>query len=185
MSSRTGTVITAESLLSQIKEKVKDRVDDAKIVEEIAVGAVKYSILRQAVGSDIIFDFDKSISFEGDSGPYLQYSTVRARSLLVKAEGNVEVSENLPDGWQTMNLERLLERFPAIVERAGREYSPSQLVTYLTELAGEFNSFYNSGKIIDAENAAVSGYKLALTKTFADVMEKGLDLLGIKVPEKM
>jgi arginyl-tRNA synthetase len=185
MSSRTGTVITAESLLSQIKEKVKDRVDDAKIVEEIAVGAVKYSILRQAVGSDIIFDFDKSISFEGDSGPYLQYSTVRAKSLLVKAEGVVELSENLPEGWQTTNLERLLERFGAIVERAGREYAPSQLVTYLTELAGEFNSFYNSGKIIDAENAAVSGYKLALTKTFADVMEKGLDLLGIKVPEKM
>jgi arginyl-tRNA synthetase len=105
--------------------------------------------------------------------------------LLVKAEGVVELSENLPEGWQTTNLERLLERFGAIVERAGREYAPSQLVTYLTELAGEFNSFYNSGKIIDAENAAVSGYKLALTKTFADVMEKGLDLLGIKVPEKM
>lgn len=184
MSSRTGDVISAENLISQVKEKVKEKINDEEILEIIAIGAIKYSILRQAIGGDIIFDFDKSISFEGDSGPYLQYATVRANSLLKKAEGVVEISEKMPDGWKTTNLEKLLERFGNIVRRAGSEYAPHYIVTYLIDLAGEFNSFYANHKIIDAEDKT-SSYRLALTKAFVQVMTSGLDLLGIKVPEKM
>ncbi len=191
MSSRTGNVITATTLINQVTEKILEKMKDGEIPESekgiiaeiVGLGAIKYTILRQAIGGDIIFDFDKSISFEGDSGPYLQYATVRANSILNKAS-NISASEKLPDGWQTANLERLLERFEGIVERAGVEYAPHHITTYLTELAGEFNSFYASGKIIDeADNA--SGYKLSLTKAFVHIMTSGLDLLGIRVPEKM
>ena len=184
MSSRTGNIISAESLINQVKEKIMETYEtEDEIAEVISLGAIKYSILRQAIGGDIIFDFDKSISFEGDSGPYLQYSAVRANSLLKKA-GNTHLDTECPSGWKTTDLERMLERFPDVVSRAGSEYAPHHIVTYLIELAGEFNSFYASHKIID-QSDPTSPYRLALTKAFAEVMASGLNLLGIKVPEKM
>jgi arginyl-tRNA synthetase len=155
-----------------------------KVSTEVALSAIKYTILRQGIGGDIVFDFDKSISFEGDSGPYLQYATVRANSILKKAVGSVSVSKVAPENWQTTDLERLLERFPSVLERAGTEYAPHYITTYLTELAGEFNSFYATGKIIDEADAS-SPYRLALTESFLLVMTSGLNLLGISVPERM
>ncbi len=196
MSSREGNIISVESLIDQVKEKVKEKINNREemsktvfdiegVAEEVAIGAIKYSILRQAIGGDIIFDFDKSISFEGDSGPYLQYATVRANSVLQKAMMSRTVLDTkLHENWQTTDLERLLERFQSVVARAGTEYAPHHIVTYLIELAGEFNSFYAHHKIID-EKDETSPYRLALTKAFASTMAKGLDLLGIKVPEKM
>ena len=197
MSSRKGNTITGEDLIEQVKRKVEDKIRDRElnhteiqeISEIVAIGAIKYSILRQAIGGDIVFDLDKSISFEGDSGPYLQYSTVRANSVLSKAgvsrtrlDSYLEVEP--PSGWVTTDLERYSERFSSVVERAGREYAPHYLVTYLVELAGEFNSFYAEHKIIN-ENDPASPYKLFITKVFADVMTEGLNILGIKVPERM
>lgn len=195
MSSRTGDVITAESLIDQVKEKVLEKIENRedmskgtfdikRMVEEVALGAIKYTILRQAIGGDIIFDIDKSISFEGDSGPYLQYATVRANSLLKKAEGIIEASTDTPEDWETTDLERYLERFGSVVERAGLEYAPHHIVTYLIELSGEFNVFYASGKIIEGGDHTAP-YRLALTEAFAKVMTKGLDLLAIKVPSQM
>ena len=200
MSSRKGNVITGEGLIYDVEEKVKEKMANRDgmsktvfdmVAEEVAIGAIKYSILRQAVGGDIIFDFDKSISFEGDSGPYLQYAAVRANSLLKKAEkefpqgspfGNLDIG--CPSGWETTNLERLLERYPEVVAKAGKEYAPHHIVTYLIELAGEFNSFYATHKIIDA-NDETSPYRLAITKAFVNVTASGLNLLGVKVPVEM
>jgi arginyl-tRNA synthetase len=189
------------SLIDDIKnivlEKMKDREmeEDEKetVSEDVAIGALRYSILRQTAGKDIVFDAEKSVSFEGDSGPYLQYATVRANSILKKAEGAMsaggteaiaERAEKVPENWETTNLERFLERFPNIVERAGNEYAPHYIATYLIELAGEFNSFYADHKIIDEADPS-SPYRLALTRAFVYVMTSGLNLLGIKVPEKM
>ena len=193
MSSRTGNVITGESLIDRVKEMVlakmqeRDMTDAEKwaVAEAVAVGAIKYSILRQAIGGDIIFDFEKSISFEGDSGPYLQYSAVRANSILEKAKKEgVTPDAKLPDGWTTSTLEKLLVRFPEVVERAGKEHEPHYIATYLTELAGVFNSYYASEQFVDKKDPR-SPYKVALTSAFATVMQNGLHLLGITVPEKM
>ncbi len=193
MGSRKGNVITAETLIFDVEDLIqkkiaeKDFTEDQKkeISELVAIGAIKYSILRQAIGGDIIFDFEKSLSFEGDSGPYLQYATVRANSLLKKAEvSRMSPDTILPKGWQTTNLERLLVQFPFVVERAAVEYAPHHIVTYLVELASEFNSFYAGHKIIDVDDAT-SSYRLALTKAFVHVMTSGLYLLGIKVPPEM
>lgn len=193
MSSRTGKVITGEALVQQVEELVQEKVKEREmsaeeknmLAEIVAVGAIKYSILRQAIGGDIIFDFEKSISFEGDSGPYLQYSFVRAKSVLGKAvTEKISADATLPEKWETSTLEKMLVRFPEVVERAGTEYQPHYVTTYLTELSGVFNRWYAGGKIIDASDPA-SPYKLALTEAFATVMKNGLWLLGIKAPEKM
>jgi arginyl-tRNA synthetase len=193
MSSRTGKVISGEFLLNEIKnlvlDKMKDREFTAKekenIAEIISIGAIKYSILKQAAGSDIIFDFDKSLSFEGDSGPYLQYSYVRAKSILEKAgKEGIKANINLENNLGNIPLSKMLIRFPEIVARAGKEYSPHYLATYLTELASTFSTFYANEVVVD-KNDPDSPYKVALTEAFSIVMKNGLKLLGIRVPEKM
>ncbi|MFH1455060.1 MAG: arginine--tRNA ligase [bacterium] len=199
MSSRTGDVITAVSLIDDIKQKVTEKMSDREmnkkekeeIAQKVAIGALKYSILKQVNGKDIIFDFDKSISFEGDSGPYLQYSYARAKSILRKADKEGVKPKIYPsqiknafDGASITILEKLLYRFPEVVERAGNEYSPHYIATYLIELASSFNSFYAMGKIVDKADIK-SPYKVALTETFSIVLKNGLNLLGIQTPEKM
>lgn len=193
MSSRKGNVITGESLINDIQEAVIEKISDRdfsdqkknEIAEIVAIGALKYSILRQATGKDIIFDFDKSLSFEGDSGPYLQYSYVRAQSILRKAEeAKIEADESLPENWAPTLLEKLIARFGEVVAEAGENFSPHTIATYLIELAAAFNGFYAVEKIVDASDAN-SPYKVAMTAAFAQTMKNGLHMLGIKVPEEM
>jgi len=190
MSSRTGDVITGESLLSDIGEKVVEKIKESnkavlseKLINEIAVGALKYSVLKQATGKDIIFDFDKSLSFEGDSGPYLQYSYARAQSIIEKAkEEGISIGGVAPK--EVSEVERMLCRFPEVVIRAQEEYSPQYISTYLIDTARAFNTYYAKTKIVDKEDKN-SGYKVALTEAFANVIKNGLYLLGIQAPEKM
>ena len=187
MSSRTGDVVTALSLIEKVKQNLKEKFSnkDSDIEDEkIAIGAIKYSILRQSSGDDIVFDLDKSISFEGDSGPYLQYSAVRAKSIAEKAK-SAKIKESAKKySDEAFPLEKILYRFPEIVERSAREYEPHYITTYLTELAGLFNNFYANNQIIAAEDKD-SPYKIALTHAFEIVMRNGLSLLGIQVPERM
>ncbi len=193
MSSRKGNIITGVSLLEQVKEVILDKMKDRQMsteekeqtAEVVSIGAIKYSILKQAAGGDIIFDFDKSLSFEGDSGPYLQYSCVRAKSILEKAKKEeIKAKINLSEAVAPTELSKLLIRFPEVVERAGKEYAPHYLATYLTVLASTFSSFYAQETVVD-KNDSNSPYKVALSQAFLSVMENGLNLLGIKVPEKM
>ena len=193
MGSRKGNIITGEGLISDVidlaNQKMTDRdFDQSKkdeIAEMVAIGAIKYSILKQSIGSDIIFDFNKSLSFEGDSGPYLQYSAVRANSVLKKAkELRLVSSDKIPNGWQTTFLEKELFKFYEIIERSALEYSPQYICTYLIKLAGEFNSFYAKEKIADTEDSN-SSYKIFITEVFKETMQSGLWLLGIKTPEEM
>ncbi len=193
MSSRKGNVITGESLIRDtcalIQEKIKDRdfneEDRKEVATSVGVAAIKYSILRQATGGDIIYDVEKSISFEGDSGPYLQYSYARANSLVEKAKvENVKKDAVLIDGWETIELERMLYRFDEVVERSAQEFEPHYIANYLIDLARSYNAYYGNNKIIDKDDAT-SPYKIAVTEAFSHVMKNGLYLLGIKVPERM
>lgn len=187
MSSRLGGVPLAETLIDTVAEEVREKAlrdtQDLRPIDTdvIAIAAVKFSILRAAAGKDINFDPETSLSFEGDSGPYLQYSTVRANSILAKTD---HLGAQLPSQWATIDLEKILIHYPEVVERAIKEWSPHFLVTYLLELAQAFNSWYGNTKILD-ENDTSSSYKIALTKAFAQTMTNGLYLLGIAVPEKM
>jgi len=184
MSSRTGNVITGESLIDKVQELIKEKNQDEKISETISIGAIKYSVLKQSIGSDIIYDFDKSISFEGDSGPYLQYAYARAGSVLKKAQSEKIKPSFIKIPQISGQLEKKFFHFPEIVLKASESFEPHFLVLYLTELAGEFNSYYAKNKIVDNEDE-YSSYKVALTKAFLEIMRNGLWLLGIETLEKM
>ncbi len=191
MSSRKGNVIAADEFIEEIKndvaEKIKDREYDADIAEEVkskvALGAFKYVIVRQGAGKDVIYDNTQALSFEGDSGPYLQYAVTRAHSVLRKAsEAGIDAAATADD-FEITGLERKLYQFPEIVERAGAEYAPQIVTTYLTELAAAFNSWYGNHVVVS--EAAEAPYRVALTKAFSHVMENGLRILAIPVPSKM
>ncbi|HDQ16713.1 MAG TPA: arginine--tRNA ligase [Candidatus Vogelbacteria bacterium] len=193
MSSRTGSVIAFKSLLKDIEKIIEEKMSERLLskkekqqaIQDIALGALRFAVLKQSPGKDIIFDFNKSLSFEGDSGPYLQYSARRAESCLDEAKKiGLECSFSRPDNWPLENLERLLYRFPEEVARAGENSSPQIIISYLLNLAGNFNNFYSREKIVDKDDPTAS-YKLALTMAFFQVMENGLYLLGIRIPSKM
>ena len=137
--------------------------------------------------TDMAFDLSDALRLEGDTGPYLDYSAVRALSVVEKAkkEGLADFNFAPGESYAVSNLEKNLYRFPEVVERAGAELSPSTSANYLIELAANFKSFYASGQIIDMSDRNASLYKVALTEAFALAMRNGLYLLGIDVPEKM
>ncbi len=215
MSSRTGNVITGESLVNdmieQSLEKMKERdmteEEKEKVAKEVAVAAIKYTVLRQSTGKNIIFDPAKSLSFEGDSGPYLQYAYVRSAAILAKAEkegiepsssglmqadGSI-IASSLPASSSEapadstaaqIRLERLLARYPETVERAWLELAPHHVGNYLMDLAGAFNSFYAAAPIVKKDDPE-SPLKISVAKAFSIVMRNGLNILGIKAPERM
>jgi len=192
MSSRTGNVVTFESLLSQVEtvvlEKIVDRgfneAEKKEVTEKVAIAALKYSILKQSIGGDIVYDMNKSVSFEGDSGPYLQYSYARAKSVLAKAkQENVKPSLKKTPA-EISQLEKSMSYFPETVEKAYAELQPHYILQYLTELAREFNSYYAHHKIVEAADDG-SAYKVALAEAFSIIMKRGLWMLGIETLEKM
>ncbi len=196
MSSRKGGVVAGEEMIDDIKETAVAKMNEAgrkfedaekeKIAEQIAVAAIKFTVLKQTIGKDIVFDKEKSLSVEGDSGPYLQYSAVRANSILEKGKmGGFRPSEIIFDENPTVNsLQKLLVRFPEIVARSQKENAPHHIATYLIEVASLFNSYYNSTQIV-VENDPISEHRLALVQLFLRVIRNGLYILGIKVPERM
>ncbi len=188
MSSRKGNVVTGETLLADMEavamEKMQGRElkDAKKTAEQIAVGAVKYAILKQGSAKDIIFDPEKSLSLEGDSGPYVQYAHTRALSLLRGAkEANVSASQSDAPEHATV-LERTLLHFSDTVSRAATDLQPHHVAVYLAELAGAFNSWYASTRVIGGESP---GYGVLLTEAVEKTLAEGLELLGIPVPEEM
>lgn len=199
MSSRTGDVITAESLLDQIKAKLVEKVSEKSDLNEkereaatevIAIGAIKYSILKQNPGQDIIFDFEKSLSFDGDSGPYLQYTYARLKSILRKAGDEKKLFasdakfESL-DADVELALVRKIFEFSNAVLYAEKLLAPSGLATYLHKLAVAANRFYETTPILKDEDEARRSERLVLVEVAAQTLKSGLELLGIKTLEKI
>jgi len=185
MSSRLGGVPIAATLLDTIVEEVKEKNNtlDAVTADAISIGALKFSILRARAGSNIDFDPETSLSFEGDSGPYLQYTTVRAKSILEKAKQQNIVGV-LDEGANANELEKHLARFPFIVEKSITEWAPHYITGYSVELAHLFNAWYANTKIL-GDNEQQTQHNVFVTGAVVSVLEKGINLLGISVPEKM
>ncbi len=188
MSSRLGNTPFVTDMLDLVLEEVNERSDDRAIdkatKESIAIGAIKFAILRAKPGMNINFDPETSLSFEGDSGPYLQYTHARITSVLEKAKAE-GLEPNLLSAVEVSEPERLLYRLPEFVARATNEYAPNYIVTYLLEIARSFNSFYATHKIIDLENKEISEHRLAIARAVQTVLKNGLNLLGIEAPNKM
>lgn len=181
MSSRTGKIIRGEWVLDESEKKLSETHEMAEGAKAIvAQGAVKYAFLRQGIGNDIAFDFESSLSFEGNSGPYLQYTAARANSVFKKS--SVKEFDNSDCGEEEMEILRYITRYSDILEKASEEYSPSTICTYLYELAQRYNGFYNKNKIIGSDKEQI---RVALSLGVYQVIKNGLNLLGILVPEKM
>lgn len=194
MSSRKGNVITGESLLDIAKSKAeeimaksqKTKATDPETSEIIGVGAIKYALLKNNIGKNVEFDFDESINFDGNSGPYLQYTYVRCKSVLHNAKTKISLLQHAPD-WngEETNLMRKLVIFPDIVSDACRNLAPNLVGNYLFELAQLFNLFYQKHSVLKAENDDIKQFRLFLTKSVAQVIQNGLHLLGIRTVETM
>ncbi len=180
MSSRKGNVLRATDVIDAAKaanNKVTGKDDD-----HIVLGAIKYSFLKQRTGGDIIFDPSESVSLEGNSGPYLQYAHVRAKSILQKA-GDVAMVTELNDFEPgERSLVRKLGEYAETIDKAATELMPHHVCTYLYELAQVFNRFYENNKVIGDEREAV---RLQLVTKYAETLKNGLKLLGINAPEQM
>ncbi len=191
MSSRTGNVITANQLIDLAKEKIYAILDKNtvsytqeqrdQIAEIAAIGAVKYSMLKVGATSDIAFDLDASVAFDGDSGPYLQYTYARCKSVLRKAGGFASpfILHPSPLNPEERLVMRLIMQFPFVVSDAAANFTPNTVCTYLFHLAQQFNVFYTKHTIMGND------FRLALTAATAQVLKNGLYLLGIDVLEQM
>ncbi|GIW62053.1 MAG: arginine--tRNA ligase [Patescibacteria group bacterium] len=209
MSSRMGNIITGEWLLDEAVARAKAKLDEVKkqirgetshykvasweqdqIAEIVGVGAVKYALLRSSIGKDIEFRFEESISFEGNSGPYLQYTYVRTRSVLEKSGltekkvflNKVECLHSLSKDERQLLID--LIRWSDVKKEAAEKYSPSDICTYLFELAQHFNLFYQKYPILTASEN-IREFRLLLTQRVGETIKEGLWLLGIQSPEKM
>lgn len=197
MSSRTGQVIEVDELLFGLAERAYKRTTRAleaapekekrKIAQEIAVASLKYAILRQQLNKDIVYDRESSLALTGDTGPYLQYTYVRAHSILEKAGfswRDFSIDEDLL-GAEELLLARHLLYFNEKVEKAAEELMPSCLCTYLHKLAGLFNTFYSKAPILEADDANLRNFRLNLTNATGVVLKTGLSLLGINTVTRM
>lgn len=188
MSSRLGGVPLASEVLETVGEEVKERLEDKNDTQKtdaIAIAAIKFSILKAMAGKNIDFDPETSLSFEGDSGPYLQYTVARCLSILEKGKsiGLVAKPQKREDHGATA-LEKYLCRFPEVVEESQKSWEPHHIANYLLVLAREFNSWYGNTKIVDEGNLNAS-YNLWLTQSVSTTIKNGLYVLGIKALERM
>ncbi|MFB6214165.1 MAG: arginine--tRNA ligase [Candidatus Nanohaloarchaea archaeon] len=187
MSSRAGRIIRLEDAMDEAVERAEEKAAEkmereVKNAEAIGIGALKYANLSVSRKKDIEFDWGRALSFEGDSGPYLQYSNVRAKSILEKADAEGQLRGELGD--PEYRLLKKLGGFPEKVDAAAREREPAKVANYLSSLCEEFNSFYHDCPVIDA-GEETRMRRLALVELFVDVTDQGLELLGIEPLEEM
>jgi arginyl-tRNA synthetase len=180
MSSRSGNVLAAMKLLLEVKEAVHQQYPDSKVRKEVTFAAVKFALLKHRLGTDIALDIKESINLEGSSGPYLQYAYVRATGILSKGTPSQPLTSSLEEGERS--LARKIGEFPEVVETAANELLPSNISTYLYELAQIFNRFYENNRVIGDEREA---FRLKLVEAYAKALKNGLQLLNIPVVERM
>jgi arginyl-tRNA synthetase len=196
MSTRKGKVVLLEEVLAQaiadvqkvIEEKNPTLANKEEVARQVGVGAVIFHDLKNFRLNDINFSWEEMLTFEGETGPYVQYSHARACSLLRKGNyqpnGTVSLAEGALDSKEAWAIITLLNNFPEVIQRAGDNFDPSQIGKYVIDLAQAFNKFYANVRIL-AEEEAVKASRLALVAAVVVVLKEGLRLLGLAAPEEM
>ena len=191
MSSRTGQVVAGEDLLNDLQAVVLKRMGEsggeaAKKADVIGVGALKYAVLKQDRKQDIVYERERLLNLEGNSGPYVQYTYARGRSVLrklkIKNEKFKIIVQNSKLDGEERRVVRWLVRYPEVVEEAGKGFAPQKVAGFLYELASRYNQFYNQCRIVGDEREEV---RVAITAAVTQVLKNGLGLLGIEVVERM
>lgn len=202
MKSREGTVVDADDLVVAMIDdarktsdelgKFKDMTEEEKqnVARIVGLGALKYFILKVDARKNMLFNPEESIDFNGNTGPFIQYTYARIRSILRKAEAeNITLPETLsmdaPLNEKEIQLIQKLNDFGVAVEQAGKDYSPSGIANYCYELTKDFNQFYHDYSILNADSDGEKITRLVLAKNVAKVIKNGMELLGIEVPERM
>jgi arginyl-tRNA synthetase len=202
MKSREGTVVDADDLIDEMIETAREisqelgKLDECtpeeaeEIVTMIGMGALKYFILKVDPKKNMTFNPKESIDFDGNTGPFIQYTHARIKSVLRKAaEQGIEFPEKLdtsaPLSEKEKGLVQLLTDFANVVKQAGDEYNISLIANYVYDLAKEYNQFYHDFPILREENPALRDFRLMLSKNIATTIKSGMSLLGIEVPERM
>ena len=202
MKSREGTVVDADDLIAEMIEdarktsdelgKFKDMTEEERneIARIVGLGALKYFILKVDARKNMLFNPEESIDFNGNTGPFIQYTHARIRSILRKAEAEgMKLPENLdadmPLNQKETELIQKMNEYGGVVEQAGKDYSPSGIANYCYELTKEFNQFYHDYSILGADNDKEKTVRLVLAANVAKTIKNGMDLLGIEVPERM
>ena len=200
MKSREGTVVDADDLIADMVGTAREmsaelgkldgvsEEDAAKICEMVGLGALKYFILKVDPKKTMLFDPRESIDFNGNTGPFIQYTHARIRSIMRKAEEAGINTENYTEATlrpEEVELVKALAEYPAVVRTAGEQFAPSVIAAYAYELAKQFNGYYHDHSILKEENAAVRSLRLKLAEQVARVIRSAMSLLGINVPERM
>ena len=200
MKSREGTVVDADDLMDDMVATARevsaglgklDGMSDeemAQIAETVGLGALKYFLLKVDPRKNITFNPKESIDFNGNTGPFIQYTYARIRSVLRKAaESGFAIGSysDVVPGEKEIALVQRLADFPAVVAEAGRTYSPALIANYVYDLVKEYNQFYHDCSILRESDEAVRSLRLCLSEVTADVVRRGMSLLGISVPERM
>ena len=202
MKSREGTIVDADDLIREMKEtarevslqlgKLSDYSDEEKedIFRKIGLGALKYFILKVDPRKNMTFNPVESIDFNGNTGPFIQYTYARIKSVFRKADQagihfNQDDLKNARPGIKEIELIKLLRKFPFAVSEAAAGYSPALVANYCYELAKEYNQFYHDFTILGEENASLRNFRLSLSKVTSEVLSSGMWLLGIEMPERM
>ena len=202
MKSREGTVVDADDLMEEMVSaarrtseelgKFADMTENERneIARIVGMGALKYFILKVDARKNMLFNPEESIDFNGNTGPFIQYTYARIRSIMRKAEAEGIVlpsvlPDTLPLNEKEVQLIQKLNSFEAVVEQAGKDYSPSGIANYCYELTKDFNQFYHDYSILNAESAEAKTLRLVLAKNVAKTIKNGMQLLGIEVPERM
>ena len=202
MKSREGTVVDADDLMEEMIATAKEtsqelgkldgltqeEADD--IARIVGLGALKYFILKVDARKNMTFNPKESIDFNGNTGPFIQYTYARIQSVLRKAaESGIVISEQIPAGIELSEKEegliQMVTDFAAVVKQAGEDYSPSIIANYTYDLVKEYNQFYHDYSILREENEAVKVFRIALSANVAKVVRLGMNLLGIEVPSRM
>ena len=203
MKSREGTVVDADELVASMIENAKSLSEDKvnklegiteeeknEIARIVGMGALKYFILKVDARKNMLFNPEESIDFNGNTGPFIQYTYARIRSILRKAEAQniilpALLNDDAPLNEKEIALIQKLNDFGAAVAQAGIDYSPSGIANYCYELTKEFNQFYHDYSILNADTEAEKITRLVIAKNVAKVIKNGMALLGIEVPERM
>ena len=202
MKSREGTVVDADDLMAEMIDTAKETSNELgkldgltkeeadNIARIVGLGALKYFILKVDARKNMTFNPKESIDFNGNTGPFIQYTYARIQSVLRKAkEAGIEIPAPLPAGIELSEKEegliQMVADFAAVVKQAGEDYSPSIIANYTYDLVKEYNQFYHDFSILREENEAVKIFRLALSENVAKVVRLGMGLLGIEVPDRM
>lgn len=197
MKSREGTVVDADDLMQEMHDqaeeqsKDKGKLDDfdkteaSALFEMLGLGALKYFILRVDPKKNMVFNPHESIDMQGNTGPFIQYTHARIRSILRKAGNGPSLEECPVLELKERELIQTLKEYPEVVKQAGLDYDPASIANYVYELAKEFNQFYHDHSILKEEDELKRELRLAITAQTALVIRKGMQLLGIGVPERM